>query len=325
VFTNIQVNQDRNPWPKAEVAAAIDPTEAGAWVVMTNDFRRNFDQMFFHVSTNNGATWTDDAMVGGSDPFTGFIPSTFQSDPGVSFDDSGNSFLSTITGNLLIDFNSGYENVDTEIDIAQGFAHGTYASLLPTPIDIQPCNGLIFTGPFTCDATLDKPFVTTDSNPSSPNNGTTYVYYTLFCNAPLSGVCVDGNATVPLFQSAIVESHSPGPGQPFSIPELVSGSLINTQFSDLVIDYGGTPHIFFDDFTNSPTINMWESTLVGGTWVVSAKPVASFTFNGLGNFTWVFRSAGAEAPGCGIHGATAFCAFSANQVGTGKAEATPSV
>jgi len=324
-FTNIQVNQDRNPWPKAEVAAAIDPTEAGAWVVMTNDFRRNFDQMFFHVSTNNGATWTDDAMVGGSDPFTGFIPSTFQSDPGLSFDDSGNSFLSTITGNLLIDFNSGYENVDTEIDIAQGFAHGTYASLLPTPIDVQPCNGLIFTGPFTCDATLDKPFNTTDSNPSSPNHGTTYVYYTLFCNAPLSGVCVDGNASVPLFQSGIVESHSPGPGQPFSTPALVSGSLINTQFSDMVIDYSGTPHIFFDDFTNFPTINMWESTLTGGTWVVSAKPVASFTFNGLGNLFWTFRSSGAEAPGCGIHGSTAYCAFSANQVGTGKPEATPSV
>ena len=198
-FTNVQVNQDRNPSPKAEIAAAIDPTDAGAWVVMTNDFRRNFDQMFFHVSTNNGATWTDDAMVGGSDPFTGFIPSTFQSDTSLHFDDSGNSYLWTITGNLLIDFNAGYENVDTEIDIAQGFAHGTYASLLPTPIDVQPCNGLIFTGPFTCDATLDKPFVTTDSNPSSPNNGTTYVYYTLFCNFPASGVCVDGNATVPLF------------------------------------------------------------------------------------------------------------------------------
>jgi beta-xylosidase len=126
VFQNVQVNQDRNPWPKAVVAAAIDPTEAGNWVVMTNDFRRNFNQMFFHVSTNNGATWTDDAMTGGSNPFTGFIPSTFQSDPGVSFDSSGNSYLSTITGNLLFDFISGYENLDTEIDEVQGFAHGTY-------------------------------------------------------------------------------------------------------------------------------------------------------------------------------------------------------
>jgi hypothetical protein len=323
-YKNTQVNQDRNPWPKAEVAAAVDPT-SGSWLVMTNDFRQNFDKMFFHVSTDNGETWSDDAMVGGSDPFTGFIPSTFQSDPGLSFDGSSNSFLSTITGNLILDFTSGYENVDTEIDIAQGFANGTYASLLPTPIDVQPCNGLIFTGPFTCDATLDKPLNTTDSNPGSPNSGTTYVYYTLFCNFPASGVCTDGTATVPFFQSAIVESHSPGPGQPFSAPALVSGSLVNTQFSDLVIDAAGTPHIFFDDFTNFPTINMWESTLVGSNWVVSSQPVVSFVFNGLRNLNWSFRDNGAEAPGCGIHGFTAYCAFSANQVGTGKMEASPSV
>jgi hypothetical protein len=324
-FKNTQVNQDRNPWPKAEVAAAIDPL-TGNWLVMTNDFRENFDQMFFHFSSNNGGAWSDDKMVGGSDPFTGFIPSTFQSDPGLSFDGAGNSYLSTITGSLLIDFNSGYENVDTEIDVAQGFADGTYASLLPTPIDVQPCNGLIFTGPFTCNAVLDKPFNTTDGNPNSPNFGTTYVYYTLFCNLPASGVCTDGTATVPAFRSAIVESHSPGAGLPFSAPALVSGSLFNTQFSDLVIDAGGTPHIFFDDFTNFPTINMWESTLVGSTWVVSAQPVVSFVYNGLNNsFNWVFRDSGAEAPGCGIHQSTAYCAFSANQVGMGKPEAHPSV
>ena len=41
--TNIKVNQDRNPWPKAEVGAAVDPTDGGNYVVMTNDFRENFD------------------------------------------------------------------------------------------------------------------------------------------------------------------------------------------------------------------------------------------------------------------------------------------
>jgi hypothetical protein len=323
-FHNIQVNQDRNPWPKAEIGAAIDPT-TGNWVVMTNDFRRNWDQMFFHVSTNNGQNWTDDAMVGGSDPFAGSIPSTFQSDPGVSFDGSGNSYLSTITGNVVIDFVSGYENIDTEIDVAQGFAGGTYASLLPTPVDVQPCNGLIFTGPFTCDAALDKPLITTDANPTSPNFGTTYVYYTLFCNFPASGFCTDGTATVPFFQSAIVEVHSPGPGLPFSAPALVSGSLVNTQFSSMVIDSAGTPHIFFDDFTDPLAVNMWESTLVGSTWMVARQPTVSFVYNGLRNLNWAFRDFGAVAPGCTIHRSTAYCAFSANRVGNGKMEATPSV
>src|ERR1700730_15553291 len=133
-FTNVQVTQDRNPWPKAEVAAAVDPTSPQNWVVMTNDFRENFDKMFFHVSADDGKTWTDDAMVGGSDPRTGFIPSTFQSDPGLSFDSSTKSYLSTLTGNLLVDFNAQYENLDTEVDIAQGFAGGTYASPPPHPL-----------------------------------------------------------------------------------------------------------------------------------------------------------------------------------------------
>jgi len=322
-YNNVQVTQDRNPWPKAEIAAAVDPTARENWVVMSNDFRLNFDKMFFHVSTDNGQTWTDDSMVGGSNPFTGFLPSTFQSDPGLSFDSATNSYLSTLTGNLIVDFNAGYENLDTEIDIAQGFAHGTYANLVPTPIDIQPCNGLF--SAFTCDAVLDKPFVTTDSQSGSPRNGTTYVYYTLFCNSPASGFCQDGTAKVPAGASAILVAHSPAPGRPFSAPALVSGSKLNTQFSSMVIDSSGVPHIFFDDFTHAPTIDMWEATLSGNKWIVSSKPVVSFVFNGLNNSNWAFRDLGTVAPGCSIHRTTAYCAFSASQIGTGKLEVTPSV
>jgi hypothetical protein len=319
---NVKVNQDRNPWPKAELAAAVDPMSGKNYVVMANDFRENFDHQFFHSSTDGGKTWSDDSMVGGSDPLTGFIPLTFQSDPGVSFDDRGNSYLSTITGNLIFDFTNGYANNDTEIEVAQGFGHGTYASLLPTPIDDQPCFSTFTT--FSCDATLDKPLITTDSVPGSPNNGTTYVYYTLFCNFPTSGFCTDGTASVPAFSSAILESHSPGPGLPFSAPALVSTGLFNEQFSSLVVDSAGTPHVFFDDFSGAQ-LQMFESTLTGGSWVVSATPVATFSFNGLNNINYFFRSNGTIAPGCGIHGDTAYCAFSANQIGAGPLEATPSV
>jgi hypothetical protein len=323
-FHNIKVNQDRNAWPKAELAAAIDPTNGANYVVMENDFRENYDHMFYHVSTDHGKTWTDDSMVWGSDPITGFIPLNFQSDPGVSFDDTGHSYLSTITGNLIFDFTNFYINQDTEIDVAQGFAHGAYTSLLPIPIDDQPCYQTLST--FQCDAALDKPLITTDAVPGSPNNGTTYVYYTLFCNSPVSGFCNDGNATnIPAFSSVILESHSPGAGFAFSAPSLVSGPLTQEQFSSMVIDSHGTPHMFFDDFSGSQ-IQMWESTLSGGVWTVSAAPVATFTFNGLNNFlNWSFRDNGAEAPGCGIHGDTAYCAFSANQIGAGRIESTPSV
>jgi hypothetical protein len=321
-YHNVQVNQDRNPWPKAELGAAVDPV-SGNWVVMSNDFRRNYDQMFFHVSTDDGRTWTDDAMVGGDDPYAGFIPLTFQSDPGVSFDSSGNSYLSTISGNLIFDFINGYSNNDTEIDVAQGFADGTYASLLPTPVDVQPCIATFTT--FSCDAALDKPLITTDTNPKSPNFGTTYVYYTLFCNGPASGYCVDGSASIPQFTSAIVEVHSPGAGLPFSAPALVSGPLQQTQFSSLVIDAAGTPHVFFDDFSDFSATHMWEATLSGGVWTVGNTPVATFVYNGLANLNWAFRDFGSEAPGCGVHRMVAYCAFSANQVGNGRLESTPSV
>src|SRR5438094_9662952 len=61
--TNIKVNQDRNPWPKAEIGAAVDPASGNNYVVMSNDFRENYDHMFYHVSTSNGATWTDETPL----------------------------------------------------------------------------------------------------------------------------------------------------------------------------------------------------------------------------------------------------------------------
>ena len=128
---NVKVNQDRDPWPKAEIGTAVDPTNGRNVVVMSNDFRESLDHMFYHVSTSGGGGWTDDSMVGGADPVTGFIPLTFQSDPGVAFDTRGHSMLSTITGNLIFDFNNGYENLDTEIEVAEGFAHGPLHPTVP--------------------------------------------------------------------------------------------------------------------------------------------------------------------------------------------------
>ena len=324
-YRNIKVNQDRNPWPKVLIASAVDASDPAAWLVMTLDYRVNFPRMFYHVSTNEGRGWTDDMLVEGADPNIGSIPLTYQMYPGLSFDDAGNNYLSTLSGNTIVDFTNNYLNLDTEIDLVQGYSDGTYSALIPTVIDSQPCSGPI-SGPFVCNATVNEPLNTTDSNPYSPNAGTNYVYYFLFCNLP-SGSCTDGNASVPAGGTAVLESHSAAPaaGEPYSTPALVSGSLTNTMFADMVVDPAGTPHIFFDDFTNAPVINVWESTLSGGAWTVSNSPVWSFVYNGLGNANWAFPSAGAEAPGCGIYGVTAYCAFSANQVNGGAVEVTPSV
>jgi len=246
-FKNVKVNQDRNPWPKAEVGSAVDPITGKNYVVMTNDFRENWDHEFYHVSTNGGKAWTDDSMVGGFDPYTGGAPLTFQSDPGVALDSVGHSVLSAITGNNIFDFTNVYENLDSEIEVAVGYGNGIYTSLLPTVVDFQPCNFSVLAS--TCAIQLDKPLVTIDNVPGSPNNGTVYVYYTAFCVQFTP--CFDGNATIPPFSSAILESHAAGAGLPFGPPNLVSGQFTQEQFSDIVVDSHGVAHAFFDDFSTA--------------------------------------------------------------------------
>jgi hypothetical protein len=205
--TNVKVNRDRNPWPKAEIGLAVDPMNGKNFVVMSNDFRENFDRQFFHVSTNGGTAWSDDVMAIGLDPVTEFAPYSFQSDPGVAFDDKSQSYLSTIAGNSFVDPNveGVYANFDTQVEEVQGFAGGTYASLVPTSVDNQICSGATT---FVCPAQLDKPLITVDAIPGSPKNGTIYVYYTLFCN---DQPCTDGSAKVPAFSSAILELHGGKP------------------------------------------------------------------------------------------------------------------
>jgi hypothetical protein len=318
---NVKVNQDRNPWPKAEIAAAVDPTNGANYLVMENDFRENVDHMFWHVSTDGGKKWTDDSMTVGLDDFTGGAPFNFQSDPGLAFDSKGHSVLSTITGNFIFDFTGGSINMDSQIEVAVGFNHGTYASLIPIAVDTQPCS-FTFTGS-NCAIQLDKPFVAVDNVPGSPRNGTVYVFYTAFC---VQGTpCTDGAATIPPFSSAILEAHAPSAGAPFSPPNLVSGTFTQTQFSSLVVDSKGRPHIFFDDFTNFPAGVMLESSFDGENWTVHGTPVATFQFNTIGSLNWFFRLFGTVAPGCGIHKDTAYCAFAANKVNGGPVETSLSV
>jgi len=322
--TNVKVNQDRNPWPKAEIGAAVDPVTGKNYVVMTNDFRENYDHQFYHVSTNGGATWTDDSMTVAND-FDTFAPLNFQSDPGVAFDGTGHSYLSNISGNVIFDFVNGYFNSDTAIEVVTGYGNGTYSSLLSTIVDYQPCNGAGSVS--SCEAQLDKPLITVDNVAGSPHKGRIYVYYTLFCNGgPGNTPCVDGTATVPAFSSAILESHADGADLPFSTPALVSGSLTAEQFSSMVVDSHGVPHIFFDDFSRLyPGVSMYMSTLTGSGWVVNPTPVANFEYTGMNNINWGFRDSGTVAPGCGISKDEAYCAFSSTRIGVGPISSTPNV
>lgn len=319
---NIKVNQDHNGWPKASVSAAINPLNSKNMVVTTSDFRQNFNHVYYHVTTDGGQTWSDDAVASGIDSTT-FSPYSFQSNPGVAFDRAGHTFLSNVSGNTFSDTTTGYFNFDTEIEVVQGDANGSNAGIVPTAIDYAPCTGIGAVTTDNCTGAVDKPFITVDTEDSSPNKNSIYVYYTYFCHAMHD--CNHDNITIPAHSSAILESDAKGANLAFSAPKLVSGTFTQAQFADMVIDSKGIPHIFFDDFTAYPTINMYEASQVAQTWTVNPTPVATFQYSGLNNPNWAFRNQGTVAPGCSIFKDTAYCAFSATQIGTDKASGTPGV
>ncbi len=134
------------------------------------------------------------------------------------------------------------------------------------------------------------PGIKVDANKNSPNNGTTYIYYTVFFNCPKPGNCgVDQNGN-PLSQSSAIKWDSGlGPFDQFNPePRLVSGFRQNAQFADMVIDSHGTPHIFLEDFDSMGNAGIWESTLHDGMWTVGQFEVTEFQSLGNGNAGWNF-------------------------------------
>ncbi len=320
--TNIKVNQDHNGWPKAGVSAAVDPVNGNNMVVATSDFRQNFNHVYYHITTDGGRTWSDDAMATGIDAAT-FAPYNYQNNPGSAFDREGHAFFSNVSGNTFSDATTQYFNFDSEIEVIQGTDNGSSASLTPTSIDYAPCHGVGALTTDNCSASVDKPLITVDTSNSSPTKNSIYVYYTYFCHA--AQPCKHNTVTIPAYSSVILEADAAGVDLPFSLPKLVSGTFTQAQFSDMVIDSNGTAHIFFEDFTNYPTIAMYESSLVANTWTVNSKPITTFQYSGLGNPNWQFRDRGTIAPGCSSFKNIAYCAFSATQIGSNQANGTPSV
>jgi hypothetical protein len=195
---------------------------------------------------------------------------------------------------------------------------------LGTDLDVQPCDGPGLRLPENCSGFLQAPSVATDINASSPTIGTTYVAVTLFCEFMGDSNCpAIGNVDITPGQSGIFGVSFNNIGQNgWQGTGLISGSHLNANFSSTVVDSSGTPHVFFEDFTDPTMITMWESTLTSGAWVVSAQPVASFSF--AGNFG-VSESGSPEAPQCAIFQMTAYCAFSASQIAGGQSETSESV
>ncbi len=164
------------------------------------------------------------------------------------------------------------------------------------------------------------PGITTSKNKNSPNNGTTHVYYTVFCNSATPGGCGVDQSGNPLTQSsAIMEwDTSSADADPFNPPQrLVSGfTHSNAQFADMVIDSHGTPHIFFEDFAPKCFgACVYESTLQDGVWTVGTEMITEFSFTADSNPGWNFDTTGSEALSCAIAANdTTYCVFEGNAI-----------
>jgi hypothetical protein len=323
-FVNVQVNQDRNPYPKYYVTQAVDPSEPANVIVVASDTRQNLERSFYHVSTDHGRKFTDDAISAGTDDVTLGSPALYNDFAVPSFDAEGNEYLIQITSQGITDFQFAYSNLDQGLQLIQGSSHGLYLGQLGIDLDVQPCDGPGLRLPENCSGFLQSPSAATDINASSPTTGTTYVSVTLFCEFMGDSDCpAIGNVDLAPGQSGIFGVSFKNINQNgWQGTGLISGSHLNAAFSSTVVDSGGTPHVFFDDFTDPSAITMWESTLTNGAWVVSAQPVASFSFGGnVGDG----NTASSAAPQCSIFQMTAYCAFSASQITGGQSESSESV
>ncbi|HEY4386293.1 MAG TPA: hypothetical protein VGN34_17690 [Ktedonobacteraceae bacterium] len=332
---NTKVNRDLNPWNKLSIAAAVNPADAQNYLVLTNDYRENFSHQYYHVSQTGGRTWHDDALADSVDAATS-SPYNLQTNPGVAFDAVGNSFFSMLSANIIADTTTSYSNFDTQIDIVQGYNRGNFSAPTTTTVDYVPCNGILSpTTPFNCAGQLQRPFITVDTQPNSPHRGTIYVYYTYFCNGISLATdttptaesllpCVDGNISIPALTSVILEADSPGPGMPFSKPKQVSAfAQSQAAYPNMVVDAQGVPHIFFEDFSNYPTAQLFESTFQHGKWQMASKPLVDLQYISLGNDAWSFF--GNSNPGCSGFRMMIYCAFTANKVNNGPSFVTPSI
>lgn len=332
----MQVNQDHDGWPKDELGVGIDPTNPKNITVMSNDFRQNWNHMFFHTSNNGGESWFDDSLSTQTEPFSdsqGNLifgssngPYNFQSDPGVVYDSHGNWYASDVTGMVIFSIQDPnfdlYVNNDSEIDVYPGTGHGAAGPIAPVTVEFSPCNfSLTSVFFFNCPGQEDKPLIWTDTSPKSPHNGRVYVTWTFF----------DNNN----FDSVIKVSFSDDQGVTWSTPTVVSTSAPGfpnfspqTQFSDLTVDSKGVAHIFWDDFNGCPDnpsdfncVQIATSTSADGINWSTPTHVADVEFPIFGLRQHFFRIEGDIAPSCGTNLSNdhIYCSFgqmNAQQTGT---------
>jgi hypothetical protein len=99
----------------------------------------------------------------------------------------------------------------------------------------------------------DKEWIGADWHASSPFRDRVYVSWTRYLFNPANGNYV---------QSPIAFAYSTDGGATFSTPQLISGNVLYSQGSRVVVGYDGTVYVFWEGSTRLATLN--------GTWVVKS-------------------------------------------------------
>lgn len=209
-----RVNQDCTFRRQAEEMIAVNPARAGNLVAGQNDSRVGFNQCGIDFSFDNGEHWGDllpPFRQRLNNPPAGHTirggPGTQHtydaaSDPGVAFDSAGRAFFSCVA--FDINSNASMLYVVQSPLGADGSFFFNIASGGTNYIVVEDNSPTVF---------HDKPFITADSYPGSPNRDNVYATWTVFNVAAVVGL------TSPIYGSMSTDH-----GKTWSTPEQISGS-----------------------------------------------------------------------------------------------------
>jgi hypothetical protein len=267
----ITVNQDTAAASQNETAIAVDPNNPNRVVSAANDYvSRTWTCTLSgtpcsalgdaysgtYYSNDGGQTWcctaTDPQHLGtlipGVEHLTGGQYDA-GGDPALAFDSRGNVYYAGLGFNRT----SAPNTVTASKGTFDGSGKLTWGS--PT-----------FINQTTSPATLnDKEWIGADWHVSSPFRDRVYVSWTRYIFNPIHGNYV---------QSPIALVYSTDGGKTFSTPQLVSGNVLYSQGSRVVVGYDGAVYVFFEGSTRLATLSstyMVKSTDGGVTF---GKPVA---------------------------------------------------
>jgi hypothetical protein len=253
------VNADTAAASQNETAIAVDPNDSNRVVAAANDYvTRTWSCSISGApcsalgdaysgtdfSNNGGGTWccssSDPSHIGTLIPgVEHLVGGQYDAggDPAVAFDSHGHVYYA----GLGFDRTSPPNTVAVNKGTFDG--GGSLSWGAPT-----------FINQTTSPATLnDKEWIGADWHPSSPFRDRVYVSWTRYIFNPANGKYV---------QSPIAFAYSTNGGAAFSTPQLISGNVLYSQGSRVVVGYDGTVYVFWEGATRLATLD--------GTWMAKS-------------------------------------------------------